>query len=218
MRLPGKKLRKEAFRVDSTNIEVELRVTDEGSFLGEIDGARFKYALLVDWRKAVQAHLEQTRRLTWEPVIVVEYLGAGERTRFHDERNGNRQEVVLAFYAAWQSRELTTSTRVYDGHSSQTWRRADSSVDPDTGEIYPLSDYAREHARAVSGHDKHAIPFTPDRWRRLHALADALANVRAGIADVLKDSTGTKLDALGERNLIVGTEMKLLTGTKGKRK
>ena len=215
MRLPGKKLRKEAFRVDSTNIEVELRVTDEGKFFGEVDDAKFERDTLADWRKAVQAHLEQTRRLTWDPVIVIEYRDAEQRTRFH-ENQAHREEVELAFSAAWQSRETTLYTRTWRNVETRTRRRANGHVDPDTGEIEPLSDHERRSASSTGENDHDFVPFTPDRWRRLIAIAKALVEVRVRIASVLKDSTGAKLDALGDGNLITGTGTKLLT--KGNRR
>lgn len=195
-RAPGKKFRTEYFRVDGEGVQVELRMTSNGLFSGEVDGAHFQRTTLADWRTAVQAHIDKTRRLVWDPVILLTYLQTETNSRWSNhEGEANREEIELGFRAAWIPR----------GDGS---RATLVSVDEETCEIAPLSQRIRERA---SGFDRSgtAIPFTSDRWRRLLTIAEAIRAVRARIAGVLKDASS--LDAISDRALN-NTIVRLIVG------
>ena len=191
-RLPGKKIRTELFHVDGAPVVVEVRITDEGNFFcAPDDNRRFEAPTLHELRAQVKPYLEETRRLTFDPFIYVEYIEANERSRFDNLKDRTtRQEAALEFTAGWLSRQ--------DVGSDKRWVGA--VVDEKTGEIKQPSSWERQHT--YGGHHRGLIPFTPDRWRRLCAIADALADVRKKIAEVLADATGKKLEEMALPKLL----------------
>lgn len=202
-RLPGKKIRSELFHIDGVAITVELRLNDEGQFFCAPDEhARFEAPSLAELRAQVKPYLEETRRLTFEPFIDVEYNEADEISRYTNLRDReNRQEAVLEFKAGWLSSGAVNDCR----------RWIDSYVDDDTAEIKPLGSWDRQHTYSTRSAGK-LIPFTPDRWRRLCAIADALADVRKKIAEVLSDATGKKLEAMSLPKLLEAAPVKKVKG------
>lgn len=192
-RLPGKKLRTELFHVDGAPVVVEVRITDEGEFFcAPDDNARFEAPTLHELRAKLKPYLEETRRLTFDPFIDVEYIEADERSRFDNLKDrATRQEATLEFTAGWLSRGEVNDRR--------RWVEAD--VDEKTAEIAQPPAWDRQHTYSTR-RDGALIPFTPDRWRRLCAIADALADVRKKIAEVLSDATGKKLEAMALPRLL----------------
>lgn len=187
-RLPGKKFRTEHFHVDGMPVSVEVRISDEGAFYAQPDGLEHFSALsLAELRAKLKPYLEKTRRLEFDPFIDVEYNEADETSRYDNlKENENRQEVVLEFSAGWLSR----------GSVAENKRRWISVyVDPKTNQIDPLTQHDRQHDYSQRS-SKALIPFTPERWSRLRAIAEALAVVRARVAEVLEDATGAKLESL----------------------
>lgn len=186
-RLPGKKLRTELFHVDGAPIVVEVRITDEGEFFcAPDDNARFEAPTLHELRAKLKPYLEETRRLTFDPFIDVEYIEADERSRFDNLKDrATRQEAALEFTAGWLSR----------GEVGHRRRWVEAAVDEKTAEIVQPPAWDRQHTYSTRSSNA-LIPFTPDRWRRLCAIADALADVRKKIAEVLSDATGKKLEAM----------------------
>jgi len=187
-RLPGKKIREEYFNVDGVGINVELRLTDAGKFYCAPDAnATFEEATLVELRTKVKAYLEETRRLHFDPFIRVDYIDAKKNSRYDNVRGREcHEEVELDFSAGWLSRE-------HVGGTNRRWITV--YVDEDTNEISPLTTRDREATYGdMSSRD--LIPFTPDRWRRLVAIAEALADLRKKISEVLSDATGARLEAM----------------------
>lgn len=199
-RLPGKKLRKERFAVDSVAIDLDLRITDRGAFFIAIDdNCHVERATLLELREAVQPILEQIHRLTWDPFIRVEYEDAESNSRFDNRRgDANRQELTLAFQAGYVSQ--TAAAWRSDEAPRRRW--ADATVDDVTCEIAPLADQSRRDAGTCWDTDD-LIEFTPQRWRALTAIAAAIADVRVRIATLLEAKNGRLLDAMpvGDRML-----------------
>ena len=192
-RLPGKKLRTELFHIDGAPVVVEVRITDEGNFFcAPDDNQRFEAPTLHELRAKLKPYLEETRRLTFDPFIDVEYIEANERSRFDNLKDRTtRQEAALEFTAGWLSR----------GDVEHKKRWVEATVNEKTAEIVRPSSWERQHT--YSGHNgRGLIPFTPDRWRRLCAIADALADVRKKIAEVLSDASGKKLEEMALPKLL----------------
>lgn len=195
-RFSGKKFRSELFHVDGLRVNVEVRIDDHGVFYAYPDGTDmnvcFQAPTLKELRDKLRPHLEKVHRLEFDPYIDVEYNEAEETSRFDNKRDlENRQEVVLEFKAGWLSRGKVEERR--------RWIEAD--VDPDTCVISPLTAGDRQEGYGDRS-SKELIPFTGDRWRRLIAIAEALADVRRKIASVLTDATGAKLEAMALPRLL----------------
>ncbi len=194
----GKKIRNELFTIDGVHIAIGLRLTEDGKFLAVIDDRKFVAASLVELRGLVKPYLEQTRRLEFDPFIEVEFTASA--TRFsNQEDTGRHQEIEFDFTGGWLSR--TTISR--GSREDRRWIAA--YVDPHTCAIRPL----REQDRNVYGNAGDClIPFTTERWQKLCAIAAALADVRARIAEVLADSTGAKLESLSMPKMLEGKKAK----------
>jgi hypothetical protein len=196
----SKKVRVESFSVDGVRIEVELRLDDHGQFVGTVAGRTFQHAIFDEWRKAVGAHLEETRRLTWKPHIHIAFEARVSRWDNH-QRDQNRQEVTLDFDLLWVSDQEVVAPP-YSGDVKQR-REAHGEVDEETCEPVPIDTDARRTTHWISAQRvADLLPFTPERWRRLRAIAQAIAEVRRRIAEVVDDSSGKRLDALQVQALL----------------
>lgn len=187
-RLPGKKWRSELFHVDGLPIHVEVRIDDDGTFFAWPDTTRrFSAATLAELRAQLRPYLEEIHKLTFDPFINVEYNEPDETSRYDNLRDREgRQEVLLEFNAGWLSRGA-------DGDKKRRWIAA--AVVHETCEIEPPSDWDRKHGYSDRT-TKDLIAFTPDRWRRLRAINEALADLRRKISEVLSDTTGARLEAM----------------------
>lgn len=194
----SKKIRTELFTIDGVSISVDLRLTDDGKFLALLDeNKRFEAASLGELRAMVKPYLEQTRRLEFDPFIKVEFQTVASRFASQRQQIETRQEIEFEFTGGWLSHTTITA------HGGTHHRWIAGYVDPDTCVLRPLREHDRSSYETAHSTDR-MIPFTPERWQKLCAIAKALADVRRRIAEVLTDNTGAKLEALSLPKMLEG--------------
>lgn len=204
MRRPGKKVRIEQFKLKNSMVEdVELRLTDKGEFYMEVDGTAYKAKTLEDLRTEVLAVLNQSRTLTYRPVIRVGYDSADDDVRGRHWENGyevDRAQVRLNFMAGWVSETSAEADR-----EVFRWIRVEAEEDalelpaPDTTSDWRTIDRVRKDDVAEM------IPFTPERWRTLRRIHAGIIELRKRIAAVMADASGAKLDAIPPGPLMLET-------------
>lgn len=195
-RQDGRKFKTHTLVVEGAPAEIHVRVTFDGEFFADWDGERHKASSYKDLIDKVEPKVRESRRRAFVPVIYAEQSGSTHDNDSHYYGNPETQEVGVRASVAWRSETTTHRERSW-GQPEDVYQYIEGEVDEATGEMAALTEEARTQRHRFSNTTDPGVPFTKERWARILALKEAIVRVRGAVKEVLEDSSGKGLDALG---------------------